>query len=387
MIADLSALFAPEKPQLFRDHFIQKTRLFMKGAVPDRFVPLLPWTTINRLIESDTLPQDRVKIARANNAIAPALYRQPEPRNRLRLGKLQGLLHQGASVVLNGIDDFVPAIGRLTSAIERELACLVWCNAYLSFGAGSAFEAHYDVHDVIILQVHGRKRWRSHGQGVVLHPIEHHSRRTKHGDVVWEGTLEAGDLLYLPRGEVHAATLDGDRSVHLTIGMNAIRWLDFCESILKKVAEEDAIFRQDIPRVADNETLANRQETLKSALHRLIDQSDLANFLDATDRARALRPFLNLGIDTPYRANMIIESAVLRCVPLDTRTEGNVTISIGGDLFQLSSPARQVLDFLIRTGECTFSALTKNFSSSFGESVINVAVSELAKNCLVGVRG
>ena len=136
MINDLASLVAPLPVQTFRRHFLDKTRLHLKTAEPRRAEALLPWSTINRLVEADGLPDSRLKISRAGNTIAAPMYRFAEPRNRLRFGRMQDLLLQGASLVMSGIDDFVPAIGRLTRMLESELACRVWCNTYLSFGAG-----------------------------------------------------------------------------------------------------------------------------------------------------------------------------------------------------------------------------------------------------------
>jgi ribosomal protein L16 Arg81 hydroxylase len=33
-------------------------------------------------------------------------------------------------------------------------------NAYLSFSKGGAFKPHWDLHDVLVVQVHGNKQWR-----------------------------------------------------------------------------------------------------------------------------------------------------------------------------------------------------------------------------------
>ena len=44
-------------------------------------------------------------------------------------------------------------------------------NAYLSFSKGGAFKPHWDIHDVLVVQVHGNKRWRI-WNAEVPHPVE-----------------------------------------------------------------------------------------------------------------------------------------------------------------------------------------------------------------------
>src|SRR5262249_54552272 len=149
--------------------------------------------TINRLIQSDVLPAERFRVVRANLDIPPAMFRSRGASARLRPSALGSVLAQGASLVLNRIDEVVPAIGRLSDAIERRLSSVVWVNAYLSFGQGSAFRSHWDSHDVLVLQVHGSKRWRGFGTPMAL-PIDGHGPKEPFPrDAVWEDRLDPGD--------------------------------------------------------------------------------------------------------------------------------------------------------------------------------------------------
>src|SRR5271166_7118292 len=171
MIRDLASLLAPVPEQTFLDHFLHKIRLQVKAGQPDRAKALLPWAIINWLIDSDILPPDRLRVVRANVDIAPIMFRRQSGSQRLRAGALHALLPQGTSLLINSVDDLVPQIGRLADSLERRLAHRVGINSYLSFGRGSAFKAHWDDHDVLLVQVHGRKRWRSYGSPVPL-PVE-----------------------------------------------------------------------------------------------------------------------------------------------------------------------------------------------------------------------
>jgi hypothetical protein len=376
MIHDLTSLMAPQTPDVFYDHSVRKTRFQVKSADRDRAVPLLPWSTINQLLEAEALPPGRVDFVRASNVISPKIYRKGRETGALRAGTAQNLLRQGSSVLVRGIDSLVPSIGRLTAAIERELSCKVWSNAYLSFGAGSALKAHYDPHDVVILQVHGRKRWSSYGVAVPPHVA---------AQIIWEDILEPGDVLYLPQGEVHEAALESENSVHLTIGLSSYRGLDFAEAMIKQAVEDD-LFRQDVPVAAGKSAIAEHEAALKKALHALIDRTELSSCLDGESRARPLRSFMNLGIAGPFQANTIVEPAVRRRISLDIEIAADVEVLIGGEKFLLSVPARRVLDFLIWHDESTFGAIVSALEPQLAEPLVQRAVAELAKQSLVGLR-
>jgi hypothetical protein len=383
MIRDITSLMAPQRPELLYDHFIRKERFHVKSADRDRAVPLLPWSTINHLIETDALPAGRFKLFRSNNLVYPALYRKADDKS-LRPGVFADLLRQGSSLVMDNIDRWVPPIGRLNAAIERDLSCKVWSNAYVSFGEGSAFQEHYDLHDVLILQVHGRKRWRSYGVAVA-HPIDHAVPADQGSQaVVWEDTLEAGDLLYLPRGEVHMADLEDGNSVHLTIGLLSRRGLDFAEGIIK-LAAKDLLFRQDVPVAAGMAALRDHETALKTALHALIDRMDLTRYVDNDNRSRHLYPLVNLGAGCLCHADTLVESALRRRIPMETEVEGERELSLGGERFRLSASARRVLDFLTRHGECRFAAIVSALAPQLDEPHVRDAVRELAEQGLVGL--
>src|SRR5438445_10327044 len=170
MIRDLASLLAPVQEEAFLDHFQNKLRLHVKAGQAGRATDLLPWTTMNQLIAADILPTDRLRIVRASMDLPPLMYHR-SGSHELRAGTLQTLLAQGVSIVINFVDDLVPQIGILADAVERRLGHQVGVNAYLSFGQGSALAAHADDHDVLVVQVHGRKRWRSYGSPFPL-PVE-----------------------------------------------------------------------------------------------------------------------------------------------------------------------------------------------------------------------
>jgi Cupin superfamily protein len=78
---------------------------------------------------------------------------------------------------------------------------------------------------VLILQIQGSKTWHLY-IGADIPPRE--IQRDMDKAVAIEGLpvptelrLEAGDVLYLPRGRVHAAETNSEPSIHLTVGIHA----------------------------------------------------------------------------------------------------------------------------------------------------------------------
>ena len=117
----------------------------------------------------------------------------------------------GATMVLQGLQFTDPHLARIANNLALDLGHAVQVNAYLSPAAARGLELHFDQHDVFVLQLDGRKRWR------VWEPLERTRLPVRIGPPVAmptfdelgppaiDRTMEAGDCLYLPRGFPHAA--------------------------------------------------------------------------------------------------------------------------------------------------------------------------------------
>jgi len=384
MIRDLATLLAPVSERVFLEHFLEKRRLHVKSSDPARAVSLLPWAEIDRLIQSDMLPAERLRVVRANVDLLPAMYRDSSATRRLRPRALQALLSQGASLIINGVSDLVPQIAYLSDAIERQLGHRAWVNAYLSFGRGSAFKAHWDHHDVLVVQAHGRKRWRSYGTPMPF-PVETNGPSKPFGsEIVWEGLLEPGDVLYLPRGEVHEAALEEPHSVHLTIGIQAPCGIDLIRWMAEKAAS-DVLARMDLTRLGGEAALRAHETLLKERLHSLLDAISVADYLHAEDAKRKMRPLLSLGLADEWDADTMIVPSPRRPVPLAIESEGEVSVVIGEESYRLSTVERRVLDLLLTRNGLAFGDLVATLGVVFAESVLRKAVIDLAKQGLVGV--
>jgi bifunctional lysine-specific demethylase and histidyl-hydroxylase NO66 len=136
----------------------------------------------------------------------------------------------GATMVLQGLQLTDPALGRCANNIALALDQPVQINAYMSPANARGLELHFDFHDVFVLQLDGRKRWRVwEPLPRTRDPVKSRTRiplptLDELGEPRFDLTLTAGDCLYLPRGFPHAAETIEAASSHLTFGVLAITW-------------------------------------------------------------------------------------------------------------------------------------------------------------------
>jgi ribosomal protein L16 Arg81 hydroxylase len=157
-------------------------------------------------------------------------------------------LGRGATLVLQALHLHWPAAALYCRALEASLGCPVQANAYLTPATSRGFAVHHDTHDVFVLQVSGRKRWRVY-EPVLELPLKHQRWSPRLGDPgppVDEFTLEAGQTLYLPRGWPHEATTSENESLHLTVGLHPTTRMDALRMALDSCAD-DPEFRRSLP--------------------------------------------------------------------------------------------------------------------------------------------
>ena len=381
MIGNLEALLAPWPEALFDEHFAEKKRLHLTASDRGRAVSLLPWDTINRLIESDRQTPSAFKLRREGSLVPAGMYARAGTRERVRASALRSLFAQGASIVIEHVEELVPQLGRLAASLERRLGCTAWINAYLTVGKTGALEPHYDTHDVLIVQIYGRKRWRSFGSSTPV-PIVPSPRGAKYEAPIWEDWLQQGEVLYLPRGEAHAATAAEEPSVHLTIGLEPRRGVDLLDWLREKAAEE-ALFRTDLPR--EEAALRAHETRLKNRLHALVDDLNVAAFLEADDQRRAPQTLVDLNLTGRLSPDAVVVPTPRRRVPLATDVDAAASVSVGGETHLLSAPARRVLAHLLKHDAVAFRGLVAAFAP-LGEREVGDAVRELVTRGLAAVR-
>lgn len=156
----------------------------------------------------------------------------------------------GATLNLMSVHLHHSGTARFCAELTDRLHHPVGANVYLTPPRSQAFPPHYDDRDVFIVQLQGRKRWRVFDSRVAVLPLaEPHPGvpEEQRGAVLEDRFLEAGEVLYLPRGVVHEAGTADTLSLHVTLGVHVFRAMDLFAGALRHVARRDERFRRALP--------------------------------------------------------------------------------------------------------------------------------------------
>jgi len=374
MLRCLSDIVAPLSVAEFLRAFQTKQRLHIEGRAAERAASLLPWSDVEAMIALRGFAD--MEAMQNGMSIPPQLY-QDDPD----LGAFHDMLAQGASLVIAQIDQHVAAIQRLATAVERQLGVAVSVNAYLSFSTGGAFKPHWDRHDALVIQVHGAKRWTV-WDATFENPVEK-SRYAKHditGAPAQEIELSAGDVLYIPRGQPHAAAVSGGSSVHLTFGLNGANGLDMLGQ-LGAAAAADEFLRADLPPRHARGDVPSHERELKARLHRLVDSLDIAAFLEQSDASRP--PARHPALAPSAGPADLLRLTLRRQIPLPEQAEGEGSapepVTIGGTAYALSPAAIEILRRLFARDGQRRDELQQALSARHKRAAIQDGLQELSR--------
>lgn len=197
---------------------------------------------------------------------------------QIDLKKLLKLFSQGATIIINSGETAFPSLIGLRRALESELKCFIQANIYITPPNSQGFAAHFDAHNVFILQIHGTKNWNLYET-----PIESPVRATsvesfgyERGEPQAAFEMQPGDLLYIPRGLVHCARAEKNASIHITIGPMVRNWSTLLKRLAKQ-ADEDANFRRLLPHGLNTENeQADFAAEFAEHLQKLIARTDFS---------------------------------------------------------------------------------------------------------------
>ncbi|QKW20575.1 cupin-like domain-containing protein [Kitasatospora sp. NA04385] len=250
-----------------------------QGSTPGT---LLSWDDLNAVLATYRLEPPRLRLSQNGESIPAGRYTVPAANrrgvhwSRLQPALLHALLAEGASLVLDAIDEIHPPVRAAAAELERFFRTPVQTNVYASWTEQEGFGRHWDDHDVVVVQQYGAKRWRLWPPTrpvPAFRDVEFPPE--PEGEPVADIVLRPGDVLYLPRGWWHSVTADqGVESLHLTFGLVAQTGASLLGWVTDELHCEEAI-RADVPVHATATEQADYLERLRKSVLAVLSDPDL----------------------------------------------------------------------------------------------------------------
>ena len=343
----------PHSTQEFLDHYWEKQSLVIRRGNAGHYGHLLDRAALRALLAFTWINRRDARIVKDG---------QPDPalaifdgEGRASAVALMAAYADGFTVVVNNLQTRHRDASLLCRSLEMFFRQPVGANAYLTPPRGAGLAPHFDDHDAFILQLEGSKEWRLYGFAAEQ-PL-----RGRHFDIdaslLGEPSqtlcLEAGDLLYVPRGLVHQAHATDTSSLHLTLGVSSIYWMDLLQEAVAVRALTETPLRLTLPPLtASYSTWRDElQRRAKDLAHGDLD-SFLSNALTEIEVKfiSALAPLDDIGfeqldgldrttVDSRFR-HRIGTVCTVQSTPLESR------IHFPGNVVSLPRRASEAVEFI-----------------------------------------
>lgn len=213
--------------------------------------------------------------------LAPELFANPGPNPDIFCPESERIAHhldQGCAMLITHAERWFPPLMEMATTLGENLDEAVTVNVYLGGPESKGFGLHIDHHDVLVMQAEGHKQWELRAPTFPAPLLLPDHMTEPPADILWQGVLENGDILYLPRGYWHQARATHAASLHFTFGIQPCTGLHFLAWVRKKLMA-DSRFRAEMPRYNKQE-MKSYLENLQIALAKLHTKENIELFLE-----------------------------------------------------------------------------------------------------------
>jgi hypothetical protein len=245
---NVEGLFGPAGLTGFLAEVLGRRRERYRGP-PERFEKLISWPELARVLAAKPVPPQTVGVIRQGKQAALDAYLRPAPAGlaQVDVRALEALIDSGGALFLAQAHHLHRGLWDMTRSVGRALSEAVNANIYYGRARSRGFGMHVDHHDVIVLQVEGKKQWYG-ADPTFTDPLllpNHSGPEPK--EPTWSEVVEPGDVMYVPRGTWHRAEALEGASLHVSLGIQPCTGLHFLGWMRDRLMARPE-FRRDIPR-------------------------------------------------------------------------------------------------------------------------------------------
>ena len=228
----------------FSENILYKKPYLFKGAIDSNQIT---WGDVNRLYSNSNFSSE-TNFKLMNGYEVPKKEYVESYDNlgvteyRCITSVLYEYLRNGATLVRNRIKN-EPFVDRISKQVANYADARTVTGGYAAISSKSSYKSHWDTRDVFAVQLIGKKRW------ILKQPnfeFPLYMQQTKNfkgikepDEVYMDVILEAGDILYIPRGWWHDPLPLDEETFHLAVatfaptGFEYMKWLEnFVPNIL-----------------------------------------------------------------------------------------------------------------------------------------------------------
>ncbi|XP_028253352.1 ribosomal oxygenase 1 [Parambassis ranga] len=232
----------------------EKKPIFVRRGNPDYYKGLFSTAEFDRILREDNVQYGvNLDVTSYTNGKRET----HNPPGRALPFTVWDFYESGCSLRMLNPQAFSSTVWNVLSILQEHFGSMAGANVYLTPAGTQGFAPHYDDIEAFVVQLEGKKHWRVYNPRTEEEVLPVHSSpnfdQADIGKPILDVVVEAGDLIYFPRGFIHQGNcLPDAHSLHITISSyQKNSWGDLLQRIvpaaLEIAMEEDVEFRQGLP--------------------------------------------------------------------------------------------------------------------------------------------
>ena len=357
----LALVLGPVSESEFFKNYWEMNPLHVSRSAAEHFADLLTIDAIESVLSTQSLKFPSVQLTQWDKKIAATEY--TDESRRILPQRLIEEHHKGATIVISQAHEKLSSLAGFRRDMQSELNLRCQTNVYLSPRGKQGFNAHFDSHDVFILQVAGTKTFNFYEGGIEL-PYQHDSFDASHhavGVLTHSVVLEPGDTLYIPRGVLHDAVATEQTSLHITLGVYAVTLRDVLMEMTQHLTDSDPGYRKSAPRDlltqlqnGEIQQHDNLQRCLSPALTQAELRSALSNIANALSIESA--PDCHGMLSTNSKGAKTIQLNRSRVSSIERSSE-LIRLRTHGQVLEFTKPLKACVERLLNAETVVIDAL------------------------------
>lgn len=402
----LSSILDPMATDRFFAEYYGQNVLHVSGY-PGRFASLLPWSALNEILRTDDLRYPRMRLLQDNKPAEQRTYLNEVPGETspltLSVAKLNRQLREGATLVINAIDLLYEPIALLANELSSTFKARVAANLYAGWRTSSASGIHGDDHNIIVVQIAGKKHWRVYRKTTSF-AVDPSDATRANESPVWDRILNDGDILHVPKDWPHVAVPCDEPTLHLTLSVFEYNALNLLNWLVAARLSNDKSMHLAIPSHTDADHQCNYLSGIRAKLHEAFSEPDLVDgfFRDqvwlVSDKAQrftgkaATRPFFGLPWSaTPRGVPDTGHGSYLICLASPFGLEGfkdekKIELRFDREVFNFDPSMLPVFQSLETDAPYSIAEFFQRFSSQFERGELEQFLGRLINIGIVVVR-
>lgn len=246
-ISTFDDLIFPLEFSKFENEYWEQKPLFIERGDKDYYQSLISLKDVDTILDLGRPAGNSLRVVKNQEALPANKYENQD--GSLNLNQIYVAYADGYTIVVNEVERFWKPIREFCQNLQLFFNCKVVANMYLTPKGQKALLPHYDTHDVYAIQIHGKKQWKLYDSDYptpILNSFQPIFQRDQLKNCQ-ETVVNAGDLLYVPRGVPHEAVSIDESSLHLTISVYPVQWMDLFSKAVYHAALTNLDVRKALP--------------------------------------------------------------------------------------------------------------------------------------------